>query len=139
MVDLIDETFIAAQPAAVAARLRGEGRAAPFSRDLWPDLNLTVREDRAEAGIRWIASGPLAGSTELWIEPWGDGSLVHIYVRADITRAGSDVQPIAGPARRLARRAERERRRRAWQHKRVMWALKTDLERGRAPGEPAVR
>jgi hypothetical protein len=134
MVDLIDETFIAASPAAVAHALH-EGA---VTAAIWPDLELTVFQDRGDAGVRWTATGALVGSTEVWIEPWGDGALLHVYVRADITRRGSALEPITGTARRVARRAQRERRRRAWAHKRGAWALKAQLERGRAPGEAAV-
>jgi hypothetical protein len=134
MVDLIDETFIAAAPATVSAALHDPA----VTREIWPDLTLTVFQDRAEAGVRWTATGGLVGSTEVWVEPWGDGALLHVYVRADITRRGSEIEPITGSPRRVARRAQRERQRRAWSHKRATWALKSQLEHGRAPGEPAA-
>ena len=90
--------------------------------------------DRGAAGIRWSVTGALHGSTELWLEPVGDGVVVHYYLRADDgaadpvgARAGRRrdaraARPAAGPARV------------AW--KRCANALKDELEGGRAARQP---
>ncbi|MBA2554839.1 MAG: hypothetical protein H0V10_14350 [Geodermatophilaceae bacterium] len=54
MVDLIDETFVVAPAARVAALVRDPAR----WRAWWPDLRLTVFQDRADAGVRWNVTGP---------------------------------------------------------------------------------
>jgi hypothetical protein len=131
MVDLIDETFVVADPLAVAAAVHDTSVTDRF----WPDLELTVFQDRTTAGVRWTVTGALVGSAEMWLEQWGDGVLLHVYVRADITRRGSATDPITGSPRRLRRRAALELRRRAWAIKKAAWQLKTDLEGGRAPGQ----
>ncbi|HVV30551.1 MAG TPA: polyketide cyclase / dehydrase and lipid transport [Mycobacteriales bacterium] len=131
MVDLIDETFVVATPAALAAALHDPA----VTRRYWPDLELTVFQDRGESGIRWTVTGALVGTAEMWAEAWGDGVLLHAYLRADITRRGSATEPIDGSGRRIAHRSLRQRRRRAWTMKRAGWALKADLEAGRPPGE----
>jgi hypothetical protein len=120
--DLIDETFLVAPAAAVAAALHEPAR----WREWWPDLRLSIFQDRGEAGIRWNLAGALTGSMEVWLQPYGDGVIVHYYLRAD---------PPAG-ARVSARAATREVRRRALRAKQVFWRLKDELEGGRAAGEP---
>jgi hypothetical protein len=120
-LDLVDETFVVAEPARVAAVVRDPARWAQW----WPDLRLGVFEDRGDAGVRWNVRGSLTGSMEVWLEPYGDGVIVHHYVRCD---------PPGGPLPPAA--AARQRRRRQRHAKRVFWALKDELERGRRPGEP---
>jgi len=134
MVDLIDETFLVADPSAVAAAVHDSATTSSF----WPDLELTVFQDRGLAGVRWTVTGALVGSAEVWLEPWGDGVVLHVYVRADITRRGSATEPIAGSPSRLRRRSLAEIRRRAWAVKKAAWQLKANLEDGRAPGEPGT-
>jgi hypothetical protein len=128
-IDLIEETFVAAEPALVAAAVH-EGR---FTSDLWPDLSLAVFMDRGLEGVRWTATGALAGSCEVWLERHGDGVIVHTYLRCDVVdRSGAVVTP-------APRDAVREIQARARHAKRVLWEVKDRLEAGRAPGEPAVR
>lgn len=119
-LDLIDETFVVADPAAVAAVVRDPRRWEQW----WPDLRLGVFQDRGDAGIRWNVRGALTGSMEVWLEPFGDGVLVHHYVRCD--PAGRD------------RITPRERRRRQRHAKRLFWALKDELEGDRAPGRGRI-
>lgn len=110
-VDVVDETWIAAEPARVATRV-----ADPASwRRWWPDLELTVDELRGPEGVRWTLPG---GSMEVWLQPDRDGVRVHYFLRLD---------PPDGRrlARRPAQRAVLAHRRRA---KRVFWALKDELE-----------
>lgn len=92
----------------------------------WPDLALTVREDRVEKGIRWTIAGPLTGTMEIWLEPSLDGTMLHYFMHAEPT-AGA----LAGGGDALAmNRARREA------GKRMNFEVKSVLERGRAPGEP---
>jgi hypothetical protein len=125
-LDLVDETFVAAPPARVAAVVRDPAR----WRGWWPDLTLGVFQDRGDAGVRWNVRGALTGSMEIWLEPYGDGVILHHYVRCD---------PAGPPGRRPAGQAlERERRRRQRDAKRVFWAVKDELEGARAAGTPAA-
>jgi hypothetical protein len=128
-VDLIEETFIAAAPALVAAAVHEPG----FVAALWPDLQLTVFMDRGLEGVRWTAAGALVGSCEVWLEPSGDGVIVHTYVRCD--PPGDGTRPAILPPRAAAR----ETGSRARHAKQVLWALKDRLEAGRRAGEPGIR
>jgi hypothetical protein len=110
-VDVVDETWIGADPDRVADRI-----ADPANwRRWWPDLALTVAELRGAEGVRWSLPG---GSMEVWLQPDLDGVRLHYFLRLD---------PPGG--RRLApRQADREvlaHRRRA---KQVFWTLKDELE-----------
>ncbi|HEV7657670.1 MAG TPA: polyketide cyclase / dehydrase and lipid transport [Mycobacteriales bacterium] len=116
-LDLVDETFVVAHAAAVAAVVRDPARWERW----WPDLRLGVFQDRGDAGVRWNVRGALTGSMEVWLEPYGDGVLVHHYVRCD--PVGRDT---------ITPRERRARQRRA---KQVFWALKDELEGDRRPGE----
>ena len=116
-IDLVDDTFVVAPVEQLAAVV-----ADPASwRRWWPDLRLTTTRDRGPKGRQWRVDGALVGTAEVWLEPWGDGVLVHFYLRCE---------PGA------SQRADRELRRRAQAWKRAVHALKDDLERGRRPGEP---
>ena len=80
-IQIADETFVAADPAAV-----GRAVADPASwRRWWPDLRLEVVEDRADKGMRWTVTGPLAGTMEIWLEPVLDGVLLHYFLHAEPT------------------------------------------------------
>jgi hypothetical protein len=129
-VDLIDETFVAASPAPVAARV-----ADPLQwRRWWPRRRLEVFMDRGERGIRWSITGDLVGSAEIWLEPVLDGTLVHYFVRAEPPGSAAKGGLGAGQGRRGAQLRAREAR--AW--KQHVWALKDALEAGRRPGEPVT-
>jgi hypothetical protein len=133
-VDLVDETFVVADRSVLAAIVADPS----WWRAWWPDLDLTVFMDRGLDGIRWSATGAWVGSIEIWLEAVGDGVLVHHYARLDPPAPDGSARPeptdVAG-----WRRAARARgvRARAW--KQSVWALKDDLERGRAVGTPAAR
>ncbi len=130
-VDLVDETFVVAAPDEVGRVVHDPAR----WRTWWPDLDLTVFMDRGVAGIRWSVTGALNGSTELWLEPVGDGVVVHYFLRAQ----GLGREPVGAAARRRdARAADRLRNRRAVAWKRCANALKDELEGGRAAGEPRL-
>ncbi len=131
-VDLVDETFVVADRATLAAIVADPLR----WREWWPDLTLTVFMDRGLDGVRWSASGAWAGSLEIWLEAVGDGVLVHHYARLDpVDRRTGERRPLPGDASGW-RRAARARARRAQAWKRVVWALKDELESGRAVGTP---
>ncbi|GIL28810.1 polyketide cyclase / dehydrase and lipid transport [Actinocatenispora comari] len=123
LVDVLQETFVAAAPRLVADALAEPAVAA----DLWPDLTVTVTQRRGLEGQRYAVHGAWRGTAELWLEPCADGVLVHSYLRLD---------PTAGPvSARVARReADRRQRTMRW----GLWRHKDRIEAGRAPGEAAV-
>ncbi|MGH3745701.1 MAG: hypothetical protein ACRDTP_12645, partial [Mycobacteriales bacterium] len=98
----------------------------------WPDLELTVFQDRGLDGQRWTVTGALVGTAEIWLQPFADGTVLHVFLRCDVTRRGSATEP-APISRRRALRVCRDR---AWQIKQWSWALKRELEGDRAAGEP---
>lgn len=130
LVDVIDETFVVAPPAHVAAAVKEQA----FWRRVFPDLDLTVFEDRGDDGIRLTVTGALVGSNEFWVEPWGDGAIVHYYLRADPTRRGSATEAVGPVDRRVLRRAQRVREAHRVRLKAGMNEIKDRLEAGRAPG-----
>jgi uncharacterized protein YndB with AHSA1/START domain len=78
-IQVADETFVAADPAEV-----GRAIADPASlRRWWPDLRLTVVEDRGAAGHRWTVAGALTGTMEIWLEPMLDGVNLHYFLHAE--------------------------------------------------------
>jgi len=116
-LDLIDDTYIACSPETLAPLIARPATAA----ELWPEWRVSVTEDRGVEGVRWEVGGPVAGSTEVWLERYRErGVMVHVYVRVD---------PVGKPwsARETERRRERARRR----VKAVMWRVKDEVERGR--------
>lgn len=124
-IDLVDETFIAAAPGAIAEIVSDSRRWAEW----WPDLSLRVFMDRGSKGIRWSVSGALVGSTEIWIEPVLDGAVLHYYLRVDPPDDTSLSQ----------REVDRVRSVRAKAWKVIVWRLKDELEGSRAPGTGAAR
>ena len=120
-VDVMDETFLVVARPVLAARF-AQAHRWPV---LWPDLTLTVFTDRGDAGIRWSVTGTWVGSMEVWLEEVGDGVVLHQFLRLD---------PATG--RLSQREAVREALRRQRAAKRLAFALKAELEAGRAPGEP---
>lgn len=114
-VDLADDVFVVVSPAVMARAVADPGR----WRGWWPDLHLTVTRDRGIKGQQWAVQGALVGTAEIWLEPWGDGVLVHQYLRVD------------PPAPRPQRWLRRERRRRALSWKRAVHTLKDEMESGR--------
>lgn len=125
LIDLSDDTFVAADPAAVATVVADPRQWTRW----WPDLRLVTTRDRGPKGRQWRVDGPLLGTAEIWLEPWGDGVVVHHYQRLDLP-------PTRRPTSALQREAARERARRTQAWKRAVHALKDDLERGRRPGTP---
>jgi len=112
-----------ASPEAVASAVHDPAAWARW----WPDLAPTVTRDRGVKGVQWAVTGALAGSMEIWVEPWGDGVVLHWYLRAD------PADPAApDDVRRRGRARDRDDRVRAW--KVHAFALKDRLEGGREPG-----
>lgn len=126
-VDLVDETFVVADPEIVAEVVRDPHRWTRW----WPDLRLTVFEDRGRQGVRWNVTGALVGSMEVWLEPHGDGVIAHYYLRADPTEPGRPTLPRTLPGRAAAREVRRRRQR----ARRIFWAIKDGLEGARVAGE----
>lgn len=134
LIDVIDETFVVAPAAQVAAALKDPAR----HREWWPGLRLSVYDDRGDKGVRWTLSGDLVGSSEFWLEPFRDGIVVHYYLRADPTVKGSSTKPVTGDPARLWRPAMKTADRHRRRLKVDLNRLKDELEGGRAAGEPAL-
>ncbi len=117
-IQIADETFVAADPAAV-------GSAVSDPKDLrrwFPDLALTVVEDRADKGMRWTVAGPLTGTMEIWLEPVLDGVVLHYFLHAEPSGSLEKVSPAAMThQRRVA-------------GKRMAFEVKNRLEAGRPVG-----
>lgn len=120
--DVVDQTYLVAHPARVRAMV-GSPTTWPA---WWSGWLLTVTEDRGESGVRWLVSRPVLGTMELWLEQLPEGTLVHLFLRAE---------PLAGTSR-LGRQPARFTADLARQWKAQMWALKDALEAGRPPGHP---
>ena len=121
LIELVDETFVVADPEVVARAVHDRGRWGQW----WPGLTVTPFMDRGAKGIRWSASGERwTGSIELWLEPLRDGVLMHHYQRLDPVD-GTTLSP---------RQVAREHARRAKHWKRHAFAFKDALESGRRPG-----
>lgn len=123
-IQIADQTFIAAPPERIAAALAAPAR----WRTWWPDLILTVREDRAEKGIRWSVAGSLTGTMEVWLESILDGAIVHYFLHCEPTG-------LAPGQRATLDLAELNHRRRV-AGKVMSFEIKRQFEAGRAPGEP---
>lgn len=126
-IQIADQTFVAADPAAVG---RAVGDRAAWRR-WFGDLTLDVVEDRAEKGVRWTVAGPLAGTMEVWLEPVLDGVVLHYFLHAE----PAGVDPAKAATMNLA--AMNHRRRVAG--KRMAFEVKNTLEAHRpvgvAPGQ----
>ncbi|BBX96898.1 polyketide cyclase / dehydrase and lipid transport [Mycobacterium lacus] len=125
-IQIADETFVAADGARVAAAIADRSS----WRRWWPDLRLTVTEDRGDRGIRWAVAGALTGTAEVWLEPSFDGVLLHYYLHAE---------PTGAAAWQLARMnlAKMTHRRRV-AGKKMAFEVKATLERSRPIGVSPV-
>lgn len=120
-IDIADDTFIRAAPAAVRAVVHDRAR----WRAWWPDLIVSLSEDRGSKGVRWTVDGAVGGSMEIWLEQVRHGVVLHYFLRAD------------APERDLScRELDRLRERRRVAFRAQMWALKDELE---AAGHADVR
>ncbi|SUE14442.1 Uncharacterised protein [Rhodococcus gordoniae] len=123
-IQVADQTFVAAPPERIAEEVAAPDR----WRAWWPDLTLTVREDRAEKGIRWTVSGPLDGTMEVWLEPVLDGAVIHYFLHCE--PAGVPPERVAGLDLAAMNRTRRV------QGKVMTFEVKQRLEAGRPAGEP---
>jgi hypothetical protein len=126
-VDVMDESFVVAEPSDLARRFRDPALWLQW----WPRLRMVATEDRGDEGVRWAVEGELAGTAEIWLQPWGDGVRVHWMLRADLAdeRGG-----------RIRRRRRRNPRRvtssYVTDYKTRIHALKDTIEQDRAVGMP---
>lgn len=84
-IQIADETFVAADPVEVG---RAIGDPASWRR-WWPDLLLTVVENREDKGHRWTVAGALTGTMEIWLEPVLDGVVLHYFLHAEPSGAAA--------------------------------------------------
>jgi hypothetical protein len=119
-IQVADQTFVAAQGAAIADILAGPNN----WRRWWPDLTLDVREDRGDKGIRWSVAGALAGTMEVWLQPSLDGVILHYLLHAEPQPAG----------RMSARELLAANRVRRVAGKNMSFEVKARLEAGRPAG-----
>ncbi len=127
-IQVADEVFVAAAPPLAAAVI---GDPANWRR-WWPDLRLTVTEDRGEQGVRWRVEGPVSGTMEIWNEAVLDGFVLHYFLHAEPTgRLPED-------SRARADALAEENRIRRVTGKTVSFECKRLLEDGRPAGAPAT-
>ena len=123
-IQVADQTFVAADPVEV-----GRAVADPASwRRWWPDLRLTVIEDRGRLGHRWTVNGALTGTMEVWLEPCIDGVILNYFLHAE---------PAGAAAWQLAKMnlAKLNHQRRV-AGKKMSFELKQKLEASRSVGMP---
>jgi hypothetical protein len=131
VVDLVDETFIVTSAQRLAIVIADRRRWVVW----WPGLRLEVFMNRGDEGLRWSVAGDLVGSAEIWLEEFGDGVILHYYLRADPTQPDSVTEPRQLPeSPRGRRRVDSLRRRHALSWKQNVWQLKAELEGEREPG-----
>ncbi|UYM05402.1 hypothetical protein [Solicola gregarius] len=118
MLDVTDETLVVATPEQVREVLCEES----FWEDRLPGVRLRCIDDRDELGKRWSVHGAMRGSAEVWLEPWLDAVVVHVFWQVDLADGH--------------RPSARVRRRYAVDLKAHVAAVKDRLEAGRAPGTP---
>lgn len=51
----------------------------------FPDLKLQITEDRGDLGLRWLASGKVVGTSEIWLEKSHEGTFVHYFLHGEPT------------------------------------------------------
>ncbi len=119
-LEIGDETFVAVDRAVVAELVADPSRPGQW----WPDLQLQLTRDRGLKGRQWVLTGAVAGTAEIYLEPWQDGTLIHLFLRLRLPE-------------RAARRPEKVIRDRTLAWKRTVTRLKDELEAGRPPGTAA--
>jgi hypothetical protein len=87
---IADETFVCADPVDVG---KAVGDPANWRR-WWPDLRLTVIEDRGPMGHRWTVTGAVTGTMEVWLEGVLDGVVLHYFLHAE--PSGVTARELAG-------------------------------------------
>jgi hypothetical protein len=121
-IQIADETFVCADPLDVGRAIADRAN----WRQWWPDLRLTVIEDRGPMGHRWTVTGALTGTMEIWLEAVMDGVILHYFLHAE---------PSGAAAWELARMnlAKMNHRRRV-AGKRMAFEVKRKLEERRPVG-----
>ncbi|WP_029115072.1 hypothetical protein [Mycobacterium sp. URHB0044] len=121
-IQIADETFVCADPLDVGRAIADRAN----WRQWWPDLRLTVIEDRGPMGHRWTVTGALTGTMEIWLEAVMDGVVLHYFLHAE---------PSGAAAWELARMnlAKMNHRRRV-AGKRMAFEVKRKLEERRPVG-----
>ncbi|KRE36836.1 hypothetical protein ASG73_10905 [Janibacter sp. Soil728] len=76
MIDIVDESYVRAEPQAVRAELDVPG----VLDGLWPGLQRQTVQDRGAKGVRWLCAGEVEGRLEIWLEASGGGTIVHHFV-----------------------------------------------------------
>jgi hypothetical protein len=84
-IQIADETFVCADPLDVGKAIADRAN----WRQWWPDLRLTVVEDRGPMGHRWTVTGALTGTMEIWLEAVMDGVVLHYFVHAEPSGAAA--------------------------------------------------
>ncbi|MDQ3484752.1 MAG: polyketide cyclase / dehydrase and lipid transport [Actinomycetota bacterium] len=124
IIDIIDEMYVVEARDVVRERCCDEGQWA-----IWfPDLTLGGIGGPGPKGVRWDVSGALVGTVEVWLEEYGDSTIVHTYVRAEPAKR-------VGDSRRTQTWATR---RYALPLKAHLLAVKFAMEAGRELGTPRV-
>ena len=121
---IADQTFVAVDRTVLAELVAdpvGPGQ-------WWPDLQLQLTRDRGLKGRQWVitgsSTGSITGTAEIYLEPWQDGTVIHLFLRLTL------------PAR-AARRPERVVRARTLAWKRTVTSIKDEFEADRRPGTAA--
>lgn len=110
---IVDDMFVGADPRVVAQAVAQPARWQQW----WPDLTLELSRDRGVKGCQWLVTGSMTGTAEIWLEPWDDGTIVHLIQR---------LEPFGAPAR--ARAPQRAHDARVLDWKRHAVRLKDELE-----------
>ena len=127
-IDVVDQSFIRVRRDVVAAVV------AERWHSWWPGLTLQVYMDRGLEGIRWTVSGQMVGSAEIWLQEQPPGVLVHHFLRGEPTVPGTTATPRpVATSRRARAQVEALQRRHVLAWKRVVWALKDELEADARP------
>jgi hypothetical protein len=116
-LELSDQAFVVAAAGVVAGVVADPRR----WREWWPDLDLELSRDRGVKGCQWVLTGRVTGTAEIYLEPWHDGTVVHLFLRLDVPAA-------------QARHPDRLLRARTLSWKRSVTRLKDELEGERRPG-----
>jgi hypothetical protein len=141
-IHIIDELYVVAAPAAVRAATCDAARWSEW----FPGVTLTAYEDRGTEGVRWKVEGRLVGTAEVWLEEFGDGTIVHAYLRADPVVDPAATSPVGRWVGRSGGRGKWQRRlsprqvrkRYVLPLKAHLLELKHELEGSREPGTPRV-
>lgn len=124
-VEVRDETVIVVARGVVAAVIAQRRR----WRAWWPEAEATIVVDHGADGMRWSLSGAVVGVTEITLVDDSAGVRLRYAMSVDPTTPGSRTSVRTLPDSPRGRRELDElRRRQVLTWKRVVWALKEELE-----------